>query len=211
MSVTICDVAPRDGLQNEPEMLAPGLRAALVNQLAAAGLSRIEAVSFVRPDRVPAMDGAEEVVAGIERRSGVVYAGLVLNERGYRRLAATGLDEAHVAFAASEQFNARNSNAAVEESLAAAGRIVELAHAEGRRATVTIATAFGCPFEGRVDPARVLALIEQLGPRAQTRCCSPTRSALLSLAWSKGWSRTPSGSVSARSVCTSTTRATRAS
>jgi isopropylmalate/homocitrate/citramalate synthase len=92
VTVTICDVAPRDGLQNEDTHLDPETRAELVNRLAAAGVPRIEAVSFVNPARVPQMAGAEEVVAGIERQDGVVYAGLVLNERGYDRLAATALD-----------------------------------------------------------------------------------------------------------------------
>jgi hydroxymethylglutaryl-CoA lyase/(R)-citramalyl-CoA lyase len=161
--VTICDVGPRDGLQNEETHLEPGVRAELVNRLAAAGLPRIEAVSFVNPARVPQMAGAEEVVAGIERRDGVVYAGLVLNERGYERLAATELGEVHYAFAASETFNRRNQNASLEESLDAAAAIVARAHADDRRATVTIGTAFGCPFEGAVDPARVLEYAGRVG------------------------------------------------
>jgi hydroxymethylglutaryl-CoA lyase/(R)-citramalyl-CoA lyase len=123
---------------------------------------RIEAVSFVSPKWVPQMAGAEEVVAGIDRREGVVYAGLVLNERGYERLVETGLDEVHVAFAATESFNRRNQNASPEESLAAAAAIVDRAHADGIRATVTVGVAFGCPFEGAVDPARVLGFVEQL-------------------------------------------------
>src|SRR5205823_14465684 len=85
--LTLCDVGPRDGLQNEVEALEPTTRAELVNRLAAAGLRRVEAVSFVRDDRVPQMAGAEEVVAGIERREGTEYSGLVLNERGYERFA----------------------------------------------------------------------------------------------------------------------------
>jgi hydroxymethylglutaryl-CoA lyase/(R)-citramalyl-CoA lyase len=160
--ITLCDVAPRDGLQNEEKHLEPETRAELVNRLAAAGLPRIEAVSFVNPARVPQMAGAEEVVAGIERRDGVVYAGLALNEQGYDRLAASDLDEVHFAFAASEEFNRRNQNAAPEESVAAAARIVGRAHQDGLRATVTIGTSFGCPFEGAVDPARVLGFAEQL-------------------------------------------------
>ncbi len=158
MSVTICDVGPRDGLQNDPKTLPPETRAELVNRLAAAGVPRIEAVSFVNPARVPQMAGAEEVVAAIDREPGTVYAGLALNERGYDRLAATGLDEVHFAFAATETFNQRNSNASVAESLEAAGRIVTRAHADGIRATVTIGAAFGCPFEGQVDPGRILEL-----------------------------------------------------
>jgi hydroxymethylglutaryl-CoA lyase/(R)-citramalyl-CoA lyase len=161
-SVTICDVGPRDGLQNEEKQFDPATRAELVNRLAAAGVPRIEAVSFVSPKWVPQMAGAEEVVAGIDRREGVVYAGLVLNERGYERLVETGLDEVHVAFAATESFNRRNQNASPEESLAAAAAIVDRAHADGMRATVTVGVAFGCPFEGAVDPARVLGFVEQL-------------------------------------------------
>jgi len=161
-AVTICDVGPRDGLQNDPKTLEPEVRAELVNRLAVAGLRRIEVASFVNPARVPQMGGAEEVVAGIERQDGVVYAGLVLNERGYDRLAATGLDEVHYAFACTETFNRRNQNAAVAESVEAAVRIVERAHADGIRASVTIGVSFGCPFEGAVDPAHVLRLAEQL-------------------------------------------------
>jgi hydroxymethylglutaryl-CoA lyase/(R)-citramalyl-CoA lyase len=160
--VTVCDVAPRDGLQNEPETLAPEVRAELVNRLAGAGLPRIETVSFVNPARVPQMAGAEEVVEAIDREPGVVYAGLALNERGYDRLLATGLDEVHYAFASTETFNQRNQNASVEESLQAAERIVERAHADGVRATVTIGASFGCPFEGAVDPGRVLEMAGRL-------------------------------------------------
>ena len=161
MTVTVCDVGPRDGLQNEATTLEPGARAELVNRLAAAGLPRIEAVSFVNPARVPQMAGAEEVVGAIEREDGVVYAGLVLNEKGYDRFAATSLDEVHFAFAASETFNRRNQNTAPEESVGQAARIVERAHTDGRRATVTIGTAFGCPFEGRIDAEWVLELAER--------------------------------------------------
>jgi isopropylmalate/homocitrate/citramalate synthase len=162
MHVTICDVGPRDGLQNEEKHLDPHTRAELVNRLAAAGVPRIEAVSFVNPARVPQMAGAEEVVAGIDRQPDVVYAGLVLNERGYDRLVETGLDEVHVAFAATEEFNRRNQNASPEDSLAAATGIVGRAHTDGIRATVTIGVAFGCPFEGAVDPGRVLDFASQL-------------------------------------------------
>jgi isopropylmalate/homocitrate/citramalate synthase len=164
VTVTICEVGPRDGLQNQPRTLAPEIRAELVNRLAEAGLRRIEAVSFVNPKLVPQMAGAEEIVAGLERRDGVVYAGLALNERGYDRLAAAGLDEVHFAFAATETFNQRNQNAAVEESMAAAERIADRARADGIRATVTIGVAFGCPFEGPVDPGRVADLAERLAP-----------------------------------------------
>jgi isopropylmalate/homocitrate/citramalate synthase len=162
VSLTICDVGPRDGLQNQPKTLEPEVRADLVNRLAGAGLRRIEAVSFVSPSRVPQMAGAEEVVAGIQRRDGVSYAGLALNEQGYDRLLSTGLDEVHFAFAASETFNRENQNASVEESVAACERIAGRARADGVRVTVTIGTAFGCPFEGIVDPGHVADLAERL-------------------------------------------------
>ena len=158
MRVTICDVAPRDGLQNDPAVLEPAVRAELVNRLAGAGVPRVEAVSFVDPARVPQMAGAEEVVAAVERRDGVVYAGLALNEKGYDRLRETALDEVHFAFAVSEEFNRRNAGASVEDSVAQGLRILARAHEDGLRATVTLGTAFGCPFEGRVDPGRVLEL-----------------------------------------------------
>jgi isopropylmalate/homocitrate/citramalate synthase len=162
VKVTICDVGPRDGLQNQPKILEPSTRAELVNRLAGAGLPRIEACSFVNPARVPQMAGAEEVVEGIDRVEGVTYAGLALNELGYERLASAGLDEVHFAFAATETFNQRNQNASVDESVHAAKRIVDRAHADGIRATVTIGVSFGCPFEGAVDPAKVRSLAEQL-------------------------------------------------
>ncbi len=166
MSVVICDVAPRDGLQNDDKILEPELRAELVNRIAGAGVPRIEAVSFVNPARVPQMAGAEEVVASIDRHEDVLYAGLVLNEKGYDRLRQTELDEVHFAFAATETFNKRNSNASVDESVEAAESIVARAHEDGLRATVTIGASFGCPFEGPVDPGRVRELARRLSDRA---------------------------------------------
>jgi hydroxymethylglutaryl-CoA lyase/(R)-citramalyl-CoA lyase len=156
-------VAPRDGLQNDARTLEPVVRAELVNRLAAVGVPRIEAVSFVSPSRVPQMAGAEDVVRAIDRRPGVVYAGLALNEKGYERLSATDLDEVHFAFASTETFNQRNQGATVGESIASAVGIVARAHADGRRATVTIGASFGCPFEGRVDPGRVLQIAAEIG------------------------------------------------
>jgi isopropylmalate/homocitrate/citramalate synthase len=156
--VVICDVGPRDGLQNENEVLEPAVRAELVNRLAAAGLPRVEAASFVRADRVPQMAGAEEVVAGIQRRDGTDYSGLVLNEEGYERLAASGLDRVNVTLAATEEFNQRNGNASLAEATERVERILAEATVP---ATVTISVAFGCPFEGRVDPARVAELADR--------------------------------------------------
>src|SRR6266487_4204243 len=159
MALTLCDVGPRDGLQNEPEMLASSVRAELVNKLAAAGLRRIEAVSFVRDDRIPRMAGAEEMVAAIEMRDGVEYAGLVLNEQGFGRLRATGLDRANVTLGATDTFNRRNGNASLAEAKARVERI--LAEAD-RPTTATISVGFGCPFEGEVDPGVVLELAGKL-------------------------------------------------
>jgi len=155
LPLVLCDVGPRDGLQNEAEVLEPAVRADLVNRLAAAGLPRVEAVSFVRPDRIPQMAGAEEVVAGIERRDGTEYSGLVLNEQGYERFAAAGLDRLNATLGATEEFNRRNGNASLDEAIARVEQILAAAQAP---ATVTISVAFGCPFEGRVDPGRVAEL-----------------------------------------------------
>jgi isopropylmalate/homocitrate/citramalate synthase len=158
VGVTICDVGPRDGLQNEPETLPAATRAELVNRLAAARLARVEAASFVRPDAVPQMADAEEVVAGIERREGTEYSGLALNERGYDRLVASGLDRVNFTLAATESFSRRNANQSVEEASAVAERVLEQAQLP---VTLTISVAFGCPFEGKVDPGVVAALAER--------------------------------------------------
>ena len=154
----LCDVGPRDGLQNERDVLEPSVRAQLVNRLAAAGLPRVEAVSFVRDDRVPQMAGAEDVVAAIERRDGTEYSGLVLNEQGHERLRATALDRVNCTLAATDSFSRRNANASVEE---AAQRVERILASADRPASVTISVAFGCPFEGRVDAGAVTALAER--------------------------------------------------
>jgi isopropylmalate/homocitrate/citramalate synthase len=158
----IREVGPRDGLQNEQQVVPPETRAELARRLATTGLKRIEAASFVNPERVPQMAGAEEVVAGLDGRDGVVYAGLALNEHGYERLRETGLDEVSFALAATESFSQRNAGASVEESIAAAEQIVTRAREDGIRASLTISVAFGCPFEGRVDPDRVVEIAERL-------------------------------------------------
>ena len=162
MAVAICEVGPRDGLQNEPEVLAPALRAELANRMARTGVPRVEAASFVNPERVPQMAGAEDVLAAVQPSPTLSRAALVLNERGYQRLRETSCEEVHIAFCVTETFNRRNQGHSVAESLAQAGAIVADAHEDGRRATVTLAASFGCPFEGAVDPAIVLGLAEQL-------------------------------------------------
>ena len=156
--VTVYEVGPRDGLQNEPDVLDVDTRVALVRRLASSGLAAIEVASFVDPRRVPQMANAEEVVAGVGQPDGVVRAGLALNERGYDQLVASGLEEVRFAFGVTESFNQRNQGASVEESMDAASRIVARARADGLRSTVTLSVAFGCPFEGEVDPSLVLEL-----------------------------------------------------
>jgi hydroxymethylglutaryl-CoA lyase/(R)-citramalyl-CoA lyase len=165
MQALLCDVGPRDGLQNEPEVLPPETRAELVDRLAAAGLRRIEAVSFVRADRVPQMAGAEDVIERLHRREGVEFSGLVLNERGWERFAAAGLGRVNVTFAATETFNLRNGNATLAEALERVETI--LAAAGETPATVTISCSFGCPFEGRVDPGAVAEFAARFAPRAE--------------------------------------------
>jgi hydroxymethylglutaryl-CoA lyase/(R)-citramalyl-CoA lyase len=159
--LTLCDVGPRDGLQNEAETLEPSKRAELVNGLAAAGLPRVEAVSFVRPDRVPQMAGAEDVVGAIQRRDGTEFSGLVLNAKGYQRFAATGgLDRVNVTLGATESFNRRNGEMSRDEALEQVDAVLAAASVP---ATATISVAFGCPFEGEVDEGEVVALAERLG------------------------------------------------
>jgi isopropylmalate/homocitrate/citramalate synthase len=162
MTISIVDVAPRDGLQIEPRVLPPAVRAELAIRLAAAGLRRIEAASFVSPERVPTMAGAEEVASLIGPSADVRYAGLVLNERGYQRLARTSLTEVRVAVACTESFSRRNTGMSVASAARFAETAVAAAHADGRSASVTLAVAFGCPFEGAVPPGVVTALAERL-------------------------------------------------
>jgi len=164
MRVTICDVSPRDGLQNEAETLEPVTRALLVNRLAAAGVPRVEAASFVRAEAVPQMAGAEEVVAAIERRADTEYSGLALNERGYERLVASGLDRVDYTLAATETFNQRNGNRSLAEAPDAADSVLQRSELP---VTFTISVAFGCPFEGRVDPGVVAAIVERFADRAE--------------------------------------------
>jgi len=156
--ITVCDVGPRDGLQNEAQLLPAAVRAELVSLLARAGLPRIEAVSFVRDALVPQMAGAEEVVAQADR-GGAELSGIVLNERGYDRFAATPLDRLNCTLAATEAFNERNGNASLAEAVARTQAILAAAR---KPVTVTVSCAWGCPFEGEVDPAGVADLCERL-------------------------------------------------
>jgi hydroxymethylglutaryl-CoA lyase len=153
--VSIVEVSPRDGLQNESRPLSPGLRAELVRRAVEAGARRIEAVSFVHPDRVPQMAGAEEVMAAVPRAEGVSYAGLVLNGRGLDRALQTSVDEINVVVPCTDEMSLRNQGCDMRTMLATARDVVAAAREAGRFVTVTAAVAFGCPFSGAVDPTAV--------------------------------------------------------
>jgi isopropylmalate/homocitrate/citramalate synthase len=166
MQVQVVDVGPRDGLQNEEKMLSPEIRAELCDRLAAAWVPRVEAASFVNPRRVPQMAGAEEVMAAIDRRPGTSYAGLVLNEKGYGRAVQAGVDEVRYAFPVTETFARRNQNTTVADATALAETLTERARLDGVRVSITLSAAFGCPFEGRVEPGHVLGIAEKVAQAA---------------------------------------------
>jgi hydroxymethylglutaryl-CoA lyase len=158
MDVTIVEVSPRDGLQNEAVVLPTEAKVELIGRLVAAGARRVEAVSFAHPKLVPAMADAEAVMERVPRPDGVSYAGLVLNRRGLDRALGSGVDEVNVVVCVSETFNRRNQNASTEESMQAAAEVIGRARGQGLFTTLTLATSFGCPFEGEVDPGRVVEL-----------------------------------------------------
>jgi hydroxymethylglutaryl-CoA lyase len=167
-SVEIVEVGARDGLQNEPDVLATETKLALIGRALAAGVRRIEVASFVNPKRVPQMADAEAVIAGLPARADVTYIGLALNVRGAERALATSVNELGAVACASDAFAIRNQGQSAAESVSVAGEIVALAKAAGRSAQVTISTAFGCPFEGEVAPEKVAEMaraIAAFGPR----------------------------------------------
>jgi hydroxymethylglutaryl-CoA lyase len=157
----IREVGPRDGLQNEaPVPVADRVR--LIDALAAAGVARIEAASFVHPAAIPAMAGAEEVLAAVPRRPGVSYAALVPNRRGAERALAAEADELEAVVSASATHNQKNLKRTPDETLEEIAGIIELAHAAGRPVDAGVATCFGCPYEGDVDPAVVAGYARRL-------------------------------------------------
>jgi hydroxymethylglutaryl-CoA lyase len=159
---TIYEVAPRDGLQNETVRIPTEAKIALIDRLSEAGLPAIEVTAFVRPNRVPQLEDAEAVVAGITRRGGTRYSALVPNLVGFQRAAAAGLTEVAVLAAASETFSRKNVNQSIDEAIATC-RVVAAAAAEaGVRVRAYLSTAFGCPFEGAVPVDRVVALAGRL-------------------------------------------------
>ena len=161
-SVEIIDVGPRDGLQNESEILDVSTKVAFISKLCDAGLKRIEAVSFVNPKRVPQMADAEEVFAALPVDDGVTYIGLVLNQRGLDRALAVGCKEVNYALVASDTFSQKNQGTTVEQAVNVYENIAAEAKKSGVRCSLTISTAFGCPFQGEVPAEQVTRLVERV-------------------------------------------------
>ncbi len=163
-SVRIREVGPRDGFQNEPEEIATVDKVRLIDLLSGSGLSRIEVTSFVRPEVIPQLADAEEVLASVERRDGVSFSVLIPNERGLERALEMRdrFDEINVFVSASETHNRKNVNRSIEESLAGLERTLATATGAGLRCEGVISTSFGCPYEGEVPPERVFGIAERL-------------------------------------------------
>jgi hydroxymethylglutaryl-CoA lyase len=162
--VRIREVGPRDGFQNEPETIPTAEKVRLIDLLSTSGLRRLEVTSFVRPDVIPQLADAEEVLAAVRRSENVSFSVLIPNERGLER--ALGLrdrfDEINVFVSASETHNRKNVNRSIEESLAGLERTLTIAREAGLRCEGVISTSFGCPYEGEVPPDRVYAIAERL-------------------------------------------------
>jgi hydroxymethylglutaryl-CoA lyase len=156
--VEMVEVGPRDGLQNESVLFTSSQKLEFIGRMLDAGSRRIEAASFVNPKLVPQMADAEAVAAGLPRRDGVIFIGLVLNKRGALRAIEAGMDELGAVCAASDGFAARNQGMTSDASLAMCCDVVRLAREHNRRAQITISTAFGCPFDGEVNPSRVVEM-----------------------------------------------------
>ncbi|MFB8761624.1 hydroxymethylglutaryl-CoA lyase [Nocardiopsis alba] len=153
--VEIVEVGPRDGLQNESTVLSVEDRIRLIDRAVSAGVRRIEAVSFVNPKRVPQMAGAEEIMAGVDRGAGASFIGLALNRRGLDRALEAGVSEINVAVPATDGFSVRNQGATVDEMLDSLADMDRALEGTGVPLSVTISTAFGCPFDGEVSTERV--------------------------------------------------------
>ncbi|GIK16728.1 MAG: hydroxymethylglutaryl-CoA lyase [Planctomycetota bacterium] len=160
--VTITEVGPRDGLQNEPAPVPAAAKIAFINALADAGLTQIEATSFVHPKAVPQLADAEEVCQGLSSRTGVTYSALTPNLRGYERAAACGVRRVAVFTAASETFARRNINMSIAESLSAFEPVLRAARRDGVSVRGYVSTCFDCPYEGSVDRRRVLEVTRAL-------------------------------------------------
>lgn len=160
--VTICEVGPRDGLQNEDRTLTTAEKLHLIDALGGTGLRQIEVGAFVRPQNVPQMADTAAVFAGLQRRPGIVYSAIAPNTVGAQRAVAAGADAVQVFLSASESHNLSNVNMSVAQSLAAVAEMGTIVRAAGRRFDAVLSVAFGCPFEGDVPIARVLELCERL-------------------------------------------------
>jgi hydroxymethylglutaryl-CoA lyase len=163
-SVRMREVGPRDGFQNEPETIPTAEKVRLIDMLSESGLRRLEVTSFVRPDVIPQLADAEQVLAGVQRREGVSFSVLIPNERGLERALGQRdrFDEINVFVSASETHNRRNVNRSIEDSLAGLERTLGAAREAGLRCEGVISTSFGCPYEGEVAAERVLAIAERL-------------------------------------------------
>jgi hydroxymethylglutaryl-CoA lyase len=161
-SVEIVEVGARDGLQNEPDLISTAHKVELITRAIASGVRRIETASFVNGDRVPQMADAEAVMAQLPDTDTVTYIGLVLNMRGAQRALATKVHELGAVAIASDAFGIANQGQTSADSVIVARQIVDAAKAAGRSGQVTISAAFGCPFEGYVDPARVVSMAVEL-------------------------------------------------
>jgi hydroxymethylglutaryl-CoA lyase len=157
-NIEIVEVGPRDGLQNESAFFTTSQKLELIGRSLDAGVRRIEAASFVNPKLVPQMADADAVAAGLPRRDGAIFIGLVVNKRGALRAIEAGMDELGAVCAASDGFATRNQGMTSDASLVMCGEVVRLARERARRAQITISTAFGCPFDGEVNPSRVVEM-----------------------------------------------------
>ncbi len=162
--VRIREVGPRDGFQNEPEVIPTAQKVRLIGLLGEAGLRRIEVTSFVRPDVVPQLADAADVLASYDKREGVAYSVLIPNERGLENALSQRerFDEVNLFLSASETHNRKNVNRSIEESLAGLEAVIATARGEGLRCEGVISTSFGCPYEGEVPVAKVLDIAERL-------------------------------------------------
>ncbi|MCU1783779.1 hydroxymethylglutaryl-CoA lyase [Pseudomonas sp. 13B_2.1_Bac1] len=154
------EVSPRDGLQIEPTWVETVDKIALIDQLSLAGFSRIEAGSFVSPKAIPALRDGEQVFQGIARKPGVIYVALIPNLKGAQRAVESRADELNLVMSASQTHNLANMRMRCEASLAAFGDIVRFAADHPVRLNGSIATTFGCPFEGKIDEDRVLQIVD---------------------------------------------------
>jgi len=162
-AVELIEVAPRDGLQNESVPVDTATKLELITRLLDAGQRRIEVTSFVNPNKVPQMADAEALCERLPHHAGARYAGLVLNQRGYARARATGrLHEVCLVVCATDTFGQRNQGQTIAQGIAETSAIVRAARADGIASSVTVTVAFGCPFEGEVDAARVVDLAQAL-------------------------------------------------